>query len=213
MEDFTRINNDTNGNPRYVIHFLNCMPDIEGWNNDTLSNKYGMTCRLMNKIGGRKYHNKSYGGGIVFQSYNLERTMRAIKEQIKEAERMHNNLPENRKYYKYESLLMDAACNEGYDDCTYFNNLRNHKECAQFIRGRFDSEYGWCIDQKGEMQALTDWLQGLALNIPYMNGDILELAGMQDASEKEQDKITKNYWKFMAMRLLGVFKYFDIERN
>ena len=59
---FDRINNDVNGNPRYVVHFLQCRP------NDDYS--YVDTCKLMNKIGGRKYHNKSYGGGIVFQSYS-----------------------------------------------------------------------------------------------------------------------------------------------
>lgn len=59
---FDRINNDVNGNPRYVVHFLQCRP------NDQYS--YADTCKLMNKIGGRKYHNKSYGGGIVFQSYS-----------------------------------------------------------------------------------------------------------------------------------------------
>jgi len=30
------------------------------------------------KIGGRRYHNKSYGGGIVFQSYNIEETEKEI---------------------------------------------------------------------------------------------------------------------------------------
>lgn len=59
---FTRINNDVNGNPRYVVHFLQCRP------NDQYS--YTDVVKLMNKIGGRKYHNKSYGGGIVFQSYS-----------------------------------------------------------------------------------------------------------------------------------------------
>jgi len=57
-QDLTRINNDINGNPRYVVHFL------------MINNDYATACKKANKIGGRKYHNKSYGGGIVFQSYN-----------------------------------------------------------------------------------------------------------------------------------------------
>lgn len=63
---FTRINSDTNGNPRYVCHFLN------------LADKYDDACKLANRIGGRKYHTKRYGGGIVFQSYSLNETVTAI---------------------------------------------------------------------------------------------------------------------------------------
>ncbi len=65
---FTRVNNDVNGNPRYVCHFLNIADD------------YAAAVKLANKIGGRKYHNKSYGGGIVFQSYNIDRTAEKISE-------------------------------------------------------------------------------------------------------------------------------------
>jgi hypothetical protein len=69
--EFKRIKNDVNGNPRYVVHFLECRP-FEGAS-------YEETIKAMNKIGGRKYHNKSYGGGIVFQSYSLATTERDIK--------------------------------------------------------------------------------------------------------------------------------------
>lgn len=57
-DSFTRVNSDTNGNPRYVIHFLN------------LNNDYENALKTARKLGGRKFHNKQYGGGIVFQSYN-----------------------------------------------------------------------------------------------------------------------------------------------
>lgn len=80
--DFTRINNDVNGNPRYVIHFLQCEP--EKWKENELSVRYKMVCKLMNKIGGRKFHNKRYGGGIVFQSYSLPELIESI-ERLKES--------------------------------------------------------------------------------------------------------------------------------
>jgi hypothetical protein len=68
--DFTRVRNDVNGNPRYVCHFL-CL-DMHGYeSNLTISERYAIACKLANKAGGRKYHNKSYGGGIVFQSYSI----------------------------------------------------------------------------------------------------------------------------------------------
>ena len=63
---FTRVNSDSNGNPRFVIHFLDCEP--EHWKVSSLTSRYDQTCKLMNTIGGRKFHNKQYGGGIVFQS-------------------------------------------------------------------------------------------------------------------------------------------------
>lgn len=62
----TRINSDTNGNPRYVIHFL------------ALANEYSRAVYLANQIGGRKYHTKSYGGGLVFQSYNTDNLIQQL---------------------------------------------------------------------------------------------------------------------------------------
>lgn len=79
--NWTRVNSDTYGNPRYVVHFLSVSP--EKYNAHTLGNHYAATVKLMNRIGGRKFHNKQYGGGIVFQSYNLLETEQRIFELIK----------------------------------------------------------------------------------------------------------------------------------
>lgn len=82
--DWTRINNDVNGNPRYVCHFLNLntREEINQTGKDWIdsSTKYQVAIKRANKIGGRKFHNKQYGGGIVFQSYNLVDTERSIFE-------------------------------------------------------------------------------------------------------------------------------------
>ena len=79
--EFTRVNSDVNGNPRYVVHFLECEPEV--WKDDSgISARYAATVKLMNKIGGRKFHNKQYGGGIVFQSYSIQDTEKHI-ERIK----------------------------------------------------------------------------------------------------------------------------------
>ncbi len=82
--EFTKIKHDVNGNPRYVCHWLNFMTDSEL---DILKNKeiygwkgYEIAIKRANKIGGRKFHNKQYGGGIVFQSYNIRDTEQAILE-------------------------------------------------------------------------------------------------------------------------------------
>lgn len=85
--DFTRINNDTNGNPRYVCHFLAFITDKDretpGY---SITSAYQLAVKRANKIGGRKYHTKQYGGGIVFQSYNIfdeERGILELMEQYK----------------------------------------------------------------------------------------------------------------------------------
>jgi len=75
---FTRINNDVNGNPRYVCHFLNLLKDED--NNNTIDSKYQIAINRARTIGGKKFHNRQYGGGIVFQSYNLENTAFDILE-------------------------------------------------------------------------------------------------------------------------------------
>ena len=78
--EWTRIANDVNGNPRYVCHFLAL--DVHGWQSGmSVSDRYKIACKLANSIGGRKYHTKSYGGGIVFGCvYNLHGLCESINE-------------------------------------------------------------------------------------------------------------------------------------
>lgn len=91
--DFTRVNNDVNGNPRYVCHFLTFIKngDREQIQNDFAASlsrnpflftgfEYDLAMERARTIGGRKFHNKQYGGGIVFQSYNIADTERQILE-------------------------------------------------------------------------------------------------------------------------------------
>ena len=77
--EWTRIKNDPNGNPRYVCHFLNFLSKEEIGSID-LNDQYELALNRAHKLGGRKFHNKQYGGGIVFQSYNLDFTETRIKE-------------------------------------------------------------------------------------------------------------------------------------
>jgi hypothetical protein len=74
---FTRVNSDVYGNPRYVCHFLELVNDndrekVKDMGINFISELYSIAVKKANKIGGKKYHNKSYGGGIVFQSYNTD---------------------------------------------------------------------------------------------------------------------------------------------
>ena len=79
---FTRAPSDACGNPRYVVHFLNlCTREELDRTGDAwipIGDKYATACKRANTIGGRRYHTKRYGGGIVFQSYSVDETAAAI---------------------------------------------------------------------------------------------------------------------------------------
>ena len=62
--DFTRIDNDTNGNPRYYLPAF--MAEEKN----------------ARKIGGVKYRGKRYGAGWVFQSYALQGDVDALNSAI-----------------------------------------------------------------------------------------------------------------------------------
>jgi hypothetical protein len=70
-----RINNDINGNPRYVVHFLDLLTisDIQGLDIDQ---KFNLALQKARKVGGKIYRGKDFGGGIVIQSFNILETIR-----------------------------------------------------------------------------------------------------------------------------------------
>jgi len=85
----TRVNNDTNGNPRYVIHFLNLLTRAEKCGctlfekcGSIQGDRYEVALKRSRQLGGKKFHNKQYGGGIVFQSYNTGRLIESIQDLI-----------------------------------------------------------------------------------------------------------------------------------
>ena len=84
--DFTRVKNDVNGNPRYVCHFLNlnCPKELNANPWIDVSQKYNLALARAKTLGGRKFHNKQYGGGIVFQSYNLRGLCDALNALVEE---------------------------------------------------------------------------------------------------------------------------------
>lgn len=81
--EFTRVNNDTNGNPRYVCHFANFIKEKDKDTKYQILMGYEIALKRAKKIGGRKFHNKQYGGGIVFQSFNIQDTENDIKDLMK----------------------------------------------------------------------------------------------------------------------------------
>jgi hypothetical protein len=66
---YYRIDNDFNGNPRYVVHFY----------------ELGVELADYGRIGGlTKYRARWFGGGYVIQSYNLESDLRYYINLVKE---------------------------------------------------------------------------------------------------------------------------------
>lgn len=79
--NWTRVKNDINGNPRYVCHFFCLLPEKEIRNYGmTIEIKYNRAIKRANLLGGKKYRGNDFGGGIVFQSYNILDTERRINE-------------------------------------------------------------------------------------------------------------------------------------
>ena len=72
-DSFYRVNNDSNGNPRYVTHYLAFLRDDELGRGD-----YDIAKQRANKLGFKVYRGKEFGGGFVTTSYNLENDIEAI---------------------------------------------------------------------------------------------------------------------------------------
>lgn len=88
---FKQVNNDVNGNSRYVCHFTNLLTQQDREELplsdsptfkviDNIAARYNRALQRAKKIGGRKFHNKQYGGGIVFAGLNPQQIAQRIEE-------------------------------------------------------------------------------------------------------------------------------------
>ena len=73
-----RIKNDVNGNPRYVVHFMDLNIKLADY--DNINKLYGF----------KKYRAGWFGGGVVFQSYNIADTLEYALDKVKEIEAVKN---------------------------------------------------------------------------------------------------------------------------
>ena len=92
----------------------------------------------------------------------------------------HTKYKQNYKQYILECLKTEDA---------FIGKQPTEDELIKYLFDRFYSEYGWLMERVGKQEALTDWLQGLAINIPYWHGDIIDLAvemGSIDANPSDQ---------------------------
>lgn len=70
LPEYHRVNSDIYGNPRYVVHYLAFLGEDE--------RDYDLAHSRAKSLGGKKYRGKDFAGGFVFQSYNIEETLRQI---------------------------------------------------------------------------------------------------------------------------------------
>ncbi len=89
-----RLKNDVNGNSRYAVHFLafltphdhaECEKEADeltkaGQITFGVNLKYTRALQRARQVGGRKFHNKQFGGGIVFQCYGQSEIDALIKQ-------------------------------------------------------------------------------------------------------------------------------------
>ena len=86
-------------------------------------------------------------------------------------------------------------------------DIKTDKEKVNFIFERFNSEYNYAnnIRRTPNFQLrFAEWLQGLAINLPYNYNDIIELAKklLETDKLKNENRIINNYWSFMAFQII-----------
>jgi len=98
-----------------------------------------------------------------------------------------------------------ASC--AYEDFDLNPDTMTDNDKINFIYERFNKEaYQWQTG-KNRQRVFADWLQGLALHVPFYYRDIIALAISwgtlsANATEKQQMAICENYWNFLAFKFL-----------
>lgn len=87
--DIIQVTNNTSGNPRFVVHFLDLLTNEERNQDKDIDELYDMAAAKAKKIRkySRKYNGKSFGGGIVFTCYKEE--VSRICNEIKNTKNKH----------------------------------------------------------------------------------------------------------------------------
>ena len=88
--------------------------------------------------------------------------------------------------------------------------LTSVKDKARYIKARFKSESS-LADPHGpaRITAMSEWLQGMALDIDYLSCDILDRAValgslQEDYSEALKHRVLDKYWDFMGLVVLAL---------
>mgnify|MGYP003642746825 FL=1 len=107
----------------------------------------------------------------------------------------------------YKAYILECISTEFNWDDLIEKDL-SEDDLINYLFDRFYSECGWAIPREGKRSAMTGWLQGLAIAIPYTYSDVIELAvemGSIDENPSEElvDRVIDNYFSFMANIILS----------
>lgn len=90
--------------------------------------------------------------------------------------------------------------------------LNNEHDICEAFKSCFHAEYFYDYNiryYKTYQNVLANYLMGLpsSIDIAFENYKILKLAKLwnslpENATEKQEDKILENYWKFMALQII-----------
>lgn len=111
-------------------------------------------------------------------------------------------------YAKINKYILDNIDGTGYG-----REFKSNKDKLQFVFDTFKSECGYNIKQVGQLKALQGWLKGLpsAVDIEWRNHLILELGEKWNlidptASKTKKNNFLNNWFAFMAMRIIELWK-------
>jgi len=107
-------------------------------------------------------------------------------------------------------------------DCTVEHGYVEDKDVAQHIADRFHSEHCHPNEMKAIMndhERITVWLQGLALMTDYTYHDIMSKYAewheceVSDFSDKQWEKLCEDWWKFLGLKLLQMFRHYRVTEH
>ena len=184
----TRVNNDSNGNPRIVIHWLELLgcESLSQWDAERqvingIAEKglsYNLAQSIASNAGFKKYHNKQYGGGLVVQCYNTQDSLDSLQ-------------------YACEVFVAENTSNQALTDHVL--------SCIDL------SEYGCknlhkIIKSEKRVTRLNsrvveDWLRGLpsGVSLPHMNHEQKQICRVCGLVGWNSDM----YWRYAAWVILS----------
>lgn len=169
--DFKRVNNDVNGNPRYVFSWFR------------IADTYADALRLAKKFGGKKFSNKQFGGGIVIQSYNINADAKMINDIV-------NKNTSIGDYKHNKSQFFEAK--KPKNPRKKRTRKQNEWKVSRTKSGRF---------KKGGITKLNGSIYGIVTGSKYSklaqqliidNIDTYGSYGLKNATELEKIKLLKN---------------------
>ena len=113
----------------------------------------------------------------------------------------HTKYKKNYINYILESLEWNGSVSEDMPE----------QERISYLSDIFNKENGYMVARVGKQKAISDWLRGLPLSIPYTYNEVIDLAVEMGSiepnpSEQTSELVWNRYYDFMAHILLPVIE-------